>query len=110
MTISIGWRNQPGTRQPGGETSVEISSRASTIITEIQQKYATGNVLVVSHKATIRIILCELLGIDLGRYRDRIDMPAGAVSTVKLDLHGPLLQVLGDRTYMGEDLRSRPGT
>ena len=36
-------------------------------------KYATGNVLVVSHKATIRIILCELLGIDLGRYRDRIE-------------------------------------
>jgi probable phosphoglycerate mutase len=70
----------------------------------LQRKYATGNVIVVSHKATIRIILCELLGIDLGRYRDRIDMPAGAVSIVKFDLHGPLLQVLGDRAYMGEDL------
>jgi probable phosphoglycerate mutase len=68
---------------------------------EIQQKYATGNVLVVSHKATIRIIICELLGIDLGRYRDRIDMPAGAVSIVKFDSHGPSLQVLGDRSYMG---------
>ena len=89
---------------------MEISSRASTVIAEIRQKYATGSVLVVSHKATIRIILCELLGIDLGRYRDRIDMPAGAVSIVKFDLHGPLLQVLGDRTYMGQDLRSRKGT
>ena len=89
---------------------MEISNRALAVIAEIQQKYATGNVLVVSHKATIRIILCELLGIDLGRYRDRIDMPSGAVSIVKFDLHGPLLQVLGDRTYMGEDLRSRPGT
>jgi broad specificity phosphatase PhoE len=67
-------------------------------------------VLVVSHKATIRIILCELLGIDLGRYRDRLDMLAGAVNIVKFDLHGPSLQVLGDRTYMGQDLRSRPGT
>ena len=80
------------------------------MIAEIQEKYAKGNVLVVSHKATIRIILCELLGIDLGRYRDRIDMPAGSVSVVKFDVHGPLLQVLGDRAYMGEDLRSRPGT
>jgi broad specificity phosphatase PhoE len=107
----IRWLAEPAWNPPtSGETSVEISSRASTVIAEIRQKYATGSVLVVSHKATIRIILCELLGIDLGRYRDRIDMPAGAVSIVKFDLHGPLLQVLGDRTYMGQDLRSRKGT
>jgi broad specificity phosphatase PhoE len=53
-----GWRIPP----TGGETSVEISSRASLVIAEIQEKYATGDVLVVSHKATIRIILCSLLG------------------------------------------------
>ena len=80
------------------------------MITEIQKTYATGNVLVVSHKATIRILLCGLLGIDLGRYRDRIDMLACAVSVVKFDLHGPLLQELGNRAYMSEDLRSRAGT
>ena len=107
----IRWLAEPAWNPPtGGETSVEISSRASLVIAEIQEKYSAGNVLVVSHKATIRIILCELLGIDLGRYRDRIDMPAGTVSIVKFDVHGPMLQVLGDRTYMGEDLRSRPGT
>jgi probable phosphoglycerate mutase len=50
------------------------------------------------------------LGIDLGRYRDRIDMPAGSVTVVKFDLHGPLLQELGNRAYMSEELRSRPGT
>jgi broad specificity phosphatase PhoE len=79
------------------------------VITEIQEKYATGNVLVVSHKATIRILLCGLLGIDLGRYRDRIEMLAGSVSVIRFDVHGPLLEVLGDRTYMGEELRTRPG-
>jgi broad specificity phosphatase PhoE len=107
----IHWLAEPAWNPPtGGETSVEIASRASLVIAEIQKKYATGNVLVVSHKATIRIILCDLLGIDLGRYRDRIDMLAGAVSIVKFDLHGPLLQELGNRAYMGEDLRSRAGT
>ncbi|MBV9491185.1 MAG: histidine phosphatase family protein, partial [Verrucomicrobia bacterium] len=53
---------------------------------------------------------CDLMGIDLGRYRDRIDMLAGSVSVVKFDLHGPLLQVLGDRAYMGEKLAARLGT
>jgi broad specificity phosphatase PhoE len=107
----IHWLTEPAWNPPtGGETSVEIASRASLVIAEIQEKYATGNVLVVSHKATIRILLCDLLGIDLGRYRDRIDMLAGSVSIVKFDLHGPLLQVLGNRGYMSEKLRARAGT
>ena len=107
----IRWLAEPAWNPPtGGETSVEIASRASLVIAEIQAKYATGNVLVVSHKATIRILLCDLLGIDLGRYRDRIDMLAGSVNIVKFDLHGPLLQVLGNRAYMGEELAARPGT
>jgi broad specificity phosphatase PhoE len=107
----IRWLAEPAWNPPsGGETSVEISSRASLVIAEIQEKYAAGNVLVVSHKATIRIILCGLLGMDLGRYRDRIDMPAGCVSIVRFDVHGPMLQVLGERGYMGKELRSRPGT
>ncbi len=106
----IRWLAEPAWNPPtGGETSVEISSRASLVIAEIQEKYATGNVLVVSHKATIRIILCSLLGIDLGRYRDRIEMLAGAVSVIRFDVHGPLLEILGDRAYMGEELRARPG-
>jgi probable phosphoglycerate mutase len=107
----IRWLTEPAWNPPtGGETSVEIASRASLVIAEIQHKYATGNVLVVSHKATIRIILCDLLGIDLGRYRDRIEMLAGSVSMVKFDVHGPSLQELGGRAYMGEELRSRAGT
>jgi broad specificity phosphatase PhoE len=107
----IRWLAEPAWNPPtGGETSVEISSRASLVITEIQEKYATGNVLVVSHKATIRIALCSLLGIDLGRYRDRIEMLAGSVSIIKFDLHGPLFQVLGDRAYMSDELRARTGS
>src|ERR1700732_5239566 len=105
------WLAEPAWNPPtGGETSVEIASRASLVIAEIQEKYATGNVLVVSHKATIRIVLCSLLGIDLGRYRDRIEMLAGSVSIIKFDIHGPLLQVLGDLAYMSDELRARPGS
>jgi probable phosphoglycerate mutase len=105
------WLTEPAWNPPtGGETAVEIASRASLVITEIQQRFSQGNVLVVSHKATIRIILCSLLGIDLGRYRDRIDMPVASVSVVKFDLHGPLLKRLGDRAHLPSALRERPGT
>lgn len=107
----VQWLTEPAWNPPtGGETAVQIASRTSLVITEIQQKYPDGNVLVVSHKATIRVLLCSLLGIDLGRYRDRIDMPAASISVVKFDIHGPMLQILGDRSYMSAALRDRPGT
>lgn len=107
----VHWMTEPSWNPPtGGETAVEVVSRASLVIAEIKEKFPAGNVLVVSHKTTIRTILCSLLGIDLGRYRDRIDMPAASVSVVKFDKYGPLLKQLGDRSYMSEDLRSRPGT
>jgi len=107
----INWLTEPAWNAPtGGETAVEIASRASLVMAEIQANHPTGNVLVVSHKATLRIILCNLLGIDLGRYRDRIAFLAASLSIVKFDLRGPLLEVLGDRAHLSEDLRNLPGT
>ena len=66
--------------------------------------------LEVSHKATIRIIICSLLGIDVGRYRDRINALAASVCVVKFSTYGSMLEVLGDRSHMPEHLRKRGGT
>lgn len=105
------WMTEPAwNAPPGGETAVQIASRAMPVITELELQHRTGNVLVVSHKATIRIILCSLLGIDLGRYRDRITALAASVSIVRYGEYGPLLEVLGDRYHLPEVLRNRPGT
>ena len=107
----IRWQTDPAWNPPtGGETAMQIASRALPVISEIEATHASGNVLVVSHKATLRIILCGLLGIDVGRYRDRINIPAASLSIVKFATYGPMLEVLGDRSYMPEDLRNRAGT
>ncbi len=107
----IRWLTEPAWNPPtGGETAVQVASRALPVIAEIEAKHKDGNVLVVSHKATIRIIICSLMGIDLGRYRDRIDAPAASVSIIKFDVHGPMLEILGDRNFMSRELREREGT
>lgn len=105
------WRAEPAWNAPtGGETSVQIANRASSVITEIHEKHQAGNVLVVSHKATIRIMLCSILGIDLGRYRDRINVLTTSITIIKLSEQGPMLEVLGDRYHIPEHIRNRPGT
>lgn len=90
--------------------AVVIARRGLQVIEEIQQQFTDGNVLVVSHKATIRIILCSLLGIDVGRFRYRLACPVGSVSIVEFTLNGPLLEALADRSHLTENLRSLRGT
>lgn len=107
----VRWSADPGWNAPtGGENGIDIARRSSLVLEEIEKSLITGNVLVVSHKATIRIMLCSLLGIDVGRFRDRIGLPVASISIVEMAAHGPLLHLMGDRSYLRESLRSRAGT
>lgn len=106
----LNWMTEPAWNPPTrGETAVQIANRAMAVIAEIEEKHRDGNVLVFSHKGTLRIILCSLLGIDLGRYRDRLDYPAASLSVVSFGKYGPLLERMGDRSYMPPELYARKG-
>jgi probable phosphoglycerate mutase len=105
------WSADPAWYGPtDGEMAITIAARALQVIEEIKSVYSSGNILVVAHKATIRIILCSLLGIDVGRFRYRLGCPVGSVSIVEFGSHGPLLKALADRTHLDERLRNLPGT
>lgn len=105
------WLADPAWHAPtGGELATVVARRGLQVIDEIKQKFSDGSVLVVSHKATIRIILCGLLGIDVGRFRYRLGCPVGSVSVVEFAAAGPLLKTLADRSHLSETLRSLPGT
>lgn len=107
----IRWSADPAWNAPtGGEPAVAIAHRSLSVIEEIRQRFNDGRVLVVSHKATIRIILCGLLGIDVGRFRYRLGCPVGSVSVVEFTAEGPLLHALADRSHLDEKLRTLPGT
>lgn len=105
------WTAEPGWNAPtNGETAFQIAERAMNVISEIVNEFKSGDVLLVSHKATIRIILCSLLGIELGRYRDRINILSASLSCIKFSDHGPMLDFVNDRSYMSKELRERVGT
>ena len=73
------WERDPFTFAPeGGETGLAVVARALPAFLAIVERHKNASVLVVSHKATIRLVIGTLLGVELRGYRDRLDMsPCG---------------------------------
>ena len=68
------WQMDPFTFAPeGGESGLIVMARALPVIREIVVAHVGETVAVVSHKATIRLILSSLLGFDARGYRDRLE-------------------------------------
>src|SRR5712691_1924731 len=68
------WEKDPYTFAPvGGESGLTVTARALPVLMDIVRAHSSGNVLVVSHKATIRLLLSSILGFDPRRYRDNLD-------------------------------------
>jgi len=68
------WEADPFTFAPvGGEAGLNVLARALPVIRDIVDRHRDQVVLVVSHKATIRLVLASLLGFDARGYRDRLD-------------------------------------
>jgi len=83
------WDTDPFTFAPeGGESGVSVLARALPVVREIVLAHAGQTVLVVSHKATIRLLLSSLLGFDARGYRDRLDQSPACLNV--LDFRGPV--------------------
>ena len=85
----IAWEADPFTFAPeGGESGISVLARALPVIREIVVNDTDKNILVVSHKATLRLILSSLLGFDARGYRDRLDQAPACLNI--LDFKDPV--------------------
>jgi len=100
------WEADPAWYPPtGGETANAFAQRALHVVEEIKRRFEKGAILVVSHKATIRALLCALFGIDVCRFRHRFDCPVASLSVIEFGNHGPLMRALADRSHLSEQMR-----
>ena len=77
------WDKDPYTSAPkGGESGLAVTARALPALIEIVKAHAGRNVIVVSHKATIRLLLSSLLGFDPRRFRDNLEQSPAALNIV----------------------------
>ena len=77
------WEKDPYTFAPvGGESGLAVIARALPLLIDLVRQHAGENILVVSHKATIRLLISSLLGFDPRRYRDNLDQKPAALNIV----------------------------
>ena len=75
------WEQDPFTFAPsGGETGLALMARALPSLLEIVSNHSDSCVVVVSHKATIRLLISSILGFDARTYRDRLDQSPAALN------------------------------
>jgi probable phosphoglycerate mutase len=105
------WEADPFTFAPeGGESGLAVLARALPVIREIVLAHAGKNVLVVSHKATLRLILSSLLGFDVRGYRDRLDQSPACLNVV--DFKDPVrarLMLFNDVSHYQDQPRRSEG-
>ncbi len=98
------WEEDPYTFAPeGGESGLAVTARALPALIEIVRRHEGSPVIVVSHKATIRLLLSSLLGFDPRRYRDNLDQDPAALNIV--DFKGPVrarLMLFNDTSHYSE--------
>ena len=104
------WEKDPFTFAPaGGESGLAVTARALPVLIDIVRAHPEGAILVVSHKATIRLLLSSLLGFDPRRYRDNLDLQPASLTIV--DFKDPMharLSLFNDTSHHAESGNAIP--
>ena len=71
----VKWEEDPYNFAPeGGETGLAVAARAMPALLRAVAAHPGEMICIVSHKATIRLLLGAILGFDPRRYRDHLDL------------------------------------
>ena len=105
------WEADPFTFAPrDGESGVAVLARALPVVREIVTAHPGGHIVVVSHKATLRLILSSLLGFDARGYRDRLDQSPACLNVI--DFKDPVrarLMLFNDTSHYADRPRVASG-
>ena len=74
------WHNNPHkVRMPGGESLEDVRKRAVEVVNGILSRHQR-NVLLVSHRVVIKVLICYLLGLDNSHFWN-INQDVGGITT-----------------------------
>jgi probable phosphoglycerate mutase len=82
-------------------------ARALPTIRSVVTRHKEQTVAIVSHKATIRLVLSSVLGIDARGYRDRLDLAPASLNVIDFkDAVRARLMLYNDTSHYAERPRT----
>ncbi len=102
------WRHDPFNFAPtGGEAGRHVLERALRAFQQIVGAHPGERVLVVSHKATIRLVIAHALGFDPRGYRDRLEQMPACLNIIEMGPDGMgRLMLLNDVSHYASEPRA----
>ena len=104
------WETDPFTSAPsGGESGLAVTARALPELLRIVEAHRDCHVLLVSHKATIRLLVSTLLGLDPRAYRDRLDQSPASLNILDFrDASHARLSLFNDTSHYAPSPSATP--
>ncbi|UCD07964.1 MAG: histidine phosphatase family protein [Dehalococcoidales bacterium] len=86
---------------PGGESFADFVERVREFLKRLEKFNEDHTVLVVSHGATLRVIICELLGIDPNHWY-QLGIDNASLSVVNTYGHRTILNSLNEISFLND--------
>jgi probable phosphoglycerate mutase len=87
-----------------------VLARALPVIREVVTAQTGKRVLVISHKATLRLLISSLLGFDARGYRDRLDQAPACLNVLDFKDHvRSRLMLFNDTSHYANQPRTAMG-
>ncbi|HEX7420247.1 MAG TPA: histidine phosphatase family protein, partial [Thermoanaerobaculia bacterium] len=104
------WERDPYTFAPeGGESGLQVTARALPALIKLVETHDGMPFVVVSHKATIRLLLSSLIGFDPRKYRDRLDQSPAALNILDFkDVTNARLTLFNDVSHYESEVPDVP--
>jgi len=91
------------TPPPGGESGLAVLARSLPALGKIIADHPQQIVAVVSHKATNRLLLCAVMGIDPRLYRARLSQDTACLNRIEFrDMNNARVTLLNDISHYAE--------
>jgi len=87
---------------PGGEDFEGFIERASKFLDKLKRHTPSQTMLIVSHGGPLRVLVCCLLGIDLGHWK-QIRLDNASLSIVETYSQGAVVSLLNDTSHLRGD-------
>ena len=84
---------------PGGESFLEFIERTSKFLDKLQQYEPSQTILITSHGGPLRVLVCRLLGIDLGHW-NQFHFSNASLSIIETQPHRTIMRLLNDTSHL----------